>query len=64
MFAKSPAFSSYSTNDVDAALPFYRDTLGLEVREAMGGLGLRFPSGHRVFIYPKPNRCSRRRSPS
>ena len=55
MLGNVPAFSTYSTNDVAAALPFYRDTLGLEVSESMGGLVLRFPNGHRVFIYPKPD---------
>jgi predicted enzyme related to lactoylglutathione lyase len=51
----APAFSGYSTNDVSAAKRFYGDTLGLETSESMGGLGLRFPNGQRVFIYPKPN---------
>jgi catechol 2,3-dioxygenase-like lactoylglutathione lyase family enzyme len=55
MLANAPVFSSYSTNDVDGCRPFYRDTLGLEITEAMGGLGLRFENGHRLFIYPKPN---------
>jgi catechol 2,3-dioxygenase-like lactoylglutathione lyase family enzyme len=55
MLANAPVFSSYSTNDVDACLRFYRDTLGVEVSEAMGGLGLRFANGQRIFIYPKPN---------
>ena len=55
MLASSPAFSGYSTNDVPGCLAFYRDTLGLDVSEAMGGLALRFSNGHRVFIYPKSN---------
>jgi catechol 2,3-dioxygenase-like lactoylglutathione lyase family enzyme len=55
MLGSSPAFSGYSTNDVPACLPFYRDTLGLDVTEEMGALVLRFSTGHRVFIYPKPN---------
>jgi catechol 2,3-dioxygenase-like lactoylglutathione lyase family enzyme len=53
--SSAPAFSGYSTNDVPAAKRFYGDTLGLETTESMGGLGLRFSNGHRVFIYPKPN---------
>jgi catechol 2,3-dioxygenase-like lactoylglutathione lyase family enzyme len=53
MFRDSPAFSGYSVDDVDAAKRFYRDTLGLEINEAMGGVGLKFPNGHSVFIYPK-----------
>ena len=49
------AFSSYSTNDVEAAKRFYRDMLGLDIKEDMGGIGLNFPSGQQVFIYPKPD---------
>lgn len=55
MLDRSPAFSGYSANDIDACRTFYRDVLGLPVGEVMGGLDLRFPSGQRVFIYPKPN---------
>jgi catechol 2,3-dioxygenase-like lactoylglutathione lyase family enzyme len=53
MLTNTTAFSGYSTNDVHAAVAFYRDVLGLETTESMGGLGLRFPNGHSVFIYPK-----------
>jgi len=55
MLKDTPAFSGYSMDDVDAARAFYRDTLCLDATEAMGGLGLQFANGHRVFIYPKPN---------
>lgn len=51
----SPAFSGYSADDIAACRRFYGETLGLEVDESMGGLGLRFANGQRVFIYPKPN---------
>lgn len=53
MFRDSPAFSGYSVDDIDAAKQFYRDTLGLEIDEATGGVGLTFKNGHHVFIYPK-----------
>ncbi|HEV7810331.1 MAG TPA: VOC family protein [Candidatus Limnocylindrales bacterium] len=53
MLTNTAAFSGYSTNDVEAARAFYRDVLGLETTESMGGLGLRFSNGHSVFIYPK-----------
>lgn len=46
-------FSGYSTDDVDTSKQFYQAVLGLEVEQNMGGLGLKFASGHRVFIYPK-----------
>ncbi|HET7028934.1 MAG TPA: VOC family protein [Candidatus Limnocylindrales bacterium] len=49
------AFSGYSSNDIDGCRRFYGETLGLQLEEAMGGLGLRFANGQRVFIYPKPN---------
>jgi len=55
MFQHTPAFSGFSSNDIDAARRFYADTLGVNADEVMGGLSLRFDNGHRVFIYPKPN---------
>ena len=55
MFQHVPAFSGFSSNDIDAARRFYVDTLGLNADDVMGGLSLRFDNGHRVFIYPKPN---------
>jgi catechol 2,3-dioxygenase-like lactoylglutathione lyase family enzyme len=55
MFRTSPAFSGFSSGDIDAARHFYVDTLGIETAESMGGLGLRFPNGQRVYIYPKPD---------
>ena len=51
----APAFSGYSSNDIEGCRRFYSETLGLKVGEVMGGLDLRFASGQRVFIYPKPN---------
>jgi catechol 2,3-dioxygenase-like lactoylglutathione lyase family enzyme len=51
----APAFSGYSSNDVDACRQFYGDTLGLEIGEVLGGLDLRFARGPRVYISPKPN---------
>lgn len=54
-FSSAPAFSGYSSDDIDACRRFYAETLGLEVGEVMGGLDLRFATGQRVFIYPKPN---------
>ena len=51
----SKAFGSFSANDIPAAKEFYSNTLGLNVKEQMGGLGLNFENGMSVFIYPKPN---------
>ena len=53
MLRDTPAFSGFSTNDIDAARAFYRDTLGVEVREEMGMLNLALGGGQRVIIYPK-----------
>jgi catechol 2,3-dioxygenase-like lactoylglutathione lyase family enzyme len=55
MLRDAPAFSGFSTNDIDAARRFYAETLGLEVSEGMGSLNLALPNGQRVFIYPKEN---------
>lgn len=56
MLGSSAAFSGFSVDDVDAARTFYRDTLGLEVRDNdMGFLELVLGSGAHVLAYPKPN---------
>jgi predicted enzyme related to lactoylglutathione lyase len=54
MFRDSPAFSGFSTNDIDAARRFYADTLGLDARMGeMGILELHLTGGGRVIVYPK-----------
>ena len=54
MFHDSQAFSGFSTDDIDAAERFYRDTLGVETkRDEMGALELHLATGGLVFIYPK-----------
>jgi predicted enzyme related to lactoylglutathione lyase len=54
MFRDSPAFSGFSTNDIDAARRFYGDTLGLDARMGeMGILELHLTGGGRVIVYPK-----------
>ncbi|SIT86365.1 VOC family protein [Microbacterium sp. RU33B] len=56
MFPTDRAFSGFSVDDIDAARTFYRDTLGLDVRDdEMGFLALGLASGARILIYPKPN---------
>jgi len=56
MLNSSKAFAGFSVNDLDKARTFYRDTLGLEVKDlAMGLLQLNLSEGYRVLIYPKPN---------
>lgn len=46
------AFSGYSASDINAAREFYGNTLGLELDEAMGGIGFKV-GGQQVFLYPK-----------
>jgi catechol 2,3-dioxygenase-like lactoylglutathione lyase family enzyme len=56
MLKDAKAFSGFSTDDIDAAERFYRDTLGLEVTregEPMDMLGLVLAGGGHVLIYPK-----------
>ena len=53
MFKDSKAFSGFSSNDIPAAKRFYGETLGLNVTDEMGGLGLHLAGGGEVFIYPK-----------
>lgn len=53
MFTSTPAFSSFSANDISAARRFYADTLGLGVSEEDGALTLKLGGGGTVMIYPK-----------
>lgn len=57
MFKDSPAFSSFSVDDIDKAKQFYGETLGLEVSEdqAMHILNLHLAGGGEVMLYPKSN---------
>ena len=56
MFRDTTTFSSFSSNDVEAARRFYGDKLGIETREGgMGTLELVLSGGGHVTIYPKDN---------
>jgi catechol 2,3-dioxygenase-like lactoylglutathione lyase family enzyme len=55
MFKDTKAFSTFSVDDVPRAKQFYAETLGLNVSEEMGGLGLHLGGGGDVFVYPKDN---------
>ena len=55
MLDQSPAFSSFSTDDIAKAKEFYGETLGLRVEETDEGLQLNLLGGGSVFIYPKGN---------
>jgi len=55
MLRGKPAFSGFSTNDIEAASRFYGETLGVDVSEDHGMLNLKLAGGQRVLIYPKDN---------
>ncbi|MBA2337435.1 MAG: VOC family protein [Acidimicrobiia bacterium] len=48
-------FSGFAVPDIDAARDFYRDTLGLEISDQDGMLGIQLPRGGEVLVYPKPD---------
>lgn len=51
MFGNTPAFSSFSVDDLQKAKRFYAEKLGLKVAENTEGLELHLAGGARVFIY-------------
>ncbi|GAA1464383.1 VOC family protein [Nocardiopsis exhalans] len=60
MFDTTRAFGSFAVPDTGAALAFYRDTLGLDVRyvpgmEEHGLLEIVLGHDHGVLVYPKPD---------
>ncbi|MDQ3781927.1 MAG: VOC family protein [Actinomycetota bacterium] len=48
-------FSGFAVPDTDAARDFYQDTLGLEISDQDGMLGIKLPRGGEVLVYPKPD---------
>ena len=55
MFTFKGSFSSFSVPDIAEAKRFYKETLGLNVKESPEGLELHFDDGHTVFLYPAPH---------
>ena len=53
MLKDKPAFSGFSTNDIEAAKRFYGETLGVDVSDDHGMLNLKLAGGQRVLVYPK-----------
>lgn len=51
MFKDTPAFSSFSVDDLKKAKQFYAEKLGLTVKETPEGLELHLAGGAAVFIY-------------
>ena len=55
MLKNTKAFSSFSVNDIPAAMRFYGETLGLPVSESNGMLTLKVAGDTDILVYPKPN---------
>jgi catechol 2,3-dioxygenase-like lactoylglutathione lyase family enzyme len=55
LFKDTPAFSGFSTDDLQQAKTFYSQTLGLDVSEANGLLQLHVAGRRPILVYPKPN---------
>ena len=55
MFEKSPAFSSFSVNDLARARAFYGEILEQRLDEEMGNLVIKLSGGGQVFVYGKPD---------
>ncbi len=56
MFKNSKAFTSFSVNDLKKAKDFYKEILGLEVKDnPMGLIELHVNGGNNIMVYPKPN---------
>lgn len=56
MLKDSKAFSGFSTDDIEKALHFYKDVLGINASKGdMGMLVLKTNGNNDIIIYPKPN---------
>jgi len=53
MFRMTKAFSGFSVDDVEIAMKFYGETLGLEVSEENGILTLQIAETNGIIIYGK-----------
>jgi catechol 2,3-dioxygenase-like lactoylglutathione lyase family enzyme len=55
LFKEVPAFSGFSSNDIQKTKRFYGETLGLDVTEENGMLTLHIAGGTNILVYPKTN---------
>ncbi|SDF68297.1 Catechol 2,3-dioxygenase [Pedobacter terrae] len=56
MLQNSKAFSSFSVDDVRKAKEFYKEVLGLEVKDnPMGVIEVVVSGSSNILLYPKPN---------
>ncbi len=53
MFKDTKAFSGFSVDDIDQARDFYGGTLGIDLTDENGMIGLHIADGGDVMIYPK-----------
>lgn len=53
MFKNTPAFSSFSVNDLAEAKRFYGEVLGLDVSETKEGMNIKLKNGPALFLYAK-----------
>ncbi len=53
MFKNTPAFSSFSVDDLDVAKRFYEDTLGIGSDDGSQGITLKLTGTNGVFVYAK-----------
>ena len=53
MFTPQSAFSGFSVNDLIKAQDFYKNILGLSVKDIGMGLQIQLPGGGIVFVYEK-----------
>ena len=54
MFENTKAFSGFAVDDIEAAMQFYGETLGLKVSEAHGILTLHIAGDRPTIVYPRP----------
>ncbi|WP_316734682.1 VOC family protein [Pedobacter aquatilis] len=56
MLKESQAFSSFAVKDIGKAADFYRNILGLSVKDnPMGIIEIEVPGTTNVMVYPKPD---------
>jgi catechol 2,3-dioxygenase-like lactoylglutathione lyase family enzyme len=55
MLNPEAAYSGFSVDDIPTAKAFYGGTLGMDVSEQNGMLGLSIGGGKSVLVYPKPD---------
>ncbi len=53
MFKDTKAFSGFSVDDIDQAKDFYGGTLGIDLTDENGMVGLHIADGGEIMIYPK-----------